>query len=144
MQIAPYPPLEAVRQLLRDENLPVSDLVRTPALRLYACGDGTRLSGVVGLERYGESALLRSLAVAAAARRQGLGAALLAHAEARARAGGVRDIYLLTTSAEPFFTRRGYTRSERASAPQSIRNTREFTTLCPDDAVLMHKALADD
>lgn len=144
LHIAPNPPLAALRRLLRDENLPVSDLANSPALKLYACGDGNRLSGVVGLEHYGETALLRSLAVAAAARRQGVGAALLAYAETRARAGGARDIYLLTTTAEAFFARRGYARSERSSAPQAIRDTREFTSLCPGNAVLMRKALTGD
>ena len=36
---------------------------------------------------------------------------------------GVRDLYLLTMTAEHFFAARGYQKIDRAKAPQSIQGT---------------------
>ncbi len=86
-------------------------------------------------------ALLRSLAVAAHVRGRGVGRALLADAERYARSHEVKDIYLLTTTAERFFARAGYERVERDSAPREIQQTEEFSTLCPATSALMRKRL---
>ena len=97
--------------------------------------------GCVGLERYGENGLLRSLAVEPDYRRQGLGARLLAAIEARAASGVVRTLYLLTTTAESFFAARGYTVTDRNNVPEAIGGTSEFQSMCPDSAVCMAKRL---
>ena len=96
-----------IKTLLAECGLPEQDL--TPAhmddfLSLVA---GGRLTGCIGLEIYGETALLRSLAVGPGWRGRGYGAQLLAAAEAHAAARGVRTLYLLTTTAERFFTAHG-------------------------------------
>jgi len=77
----------------------------------------------MGLELYDAEALLRSLVVRGAARSSGLGTALVAHAENYARLHGVHSLYLLTTTAEAFFARRGYHRIDRTVAPAVIRST---------------------
>jgi len=64
---------------------------------------------------------------------------LLAHAEDEAEKRGAREIYLLTTTAEAYFSRRGYTRVERASAPTAIAATRQFSDLCPSSSSFMVK-----
>ena len=96
---------------------------------------------MIGLEGYGAVALLRSLAVAPAWQGRGLGAALLAHAERAARQRGVQALYLLTTTAEAFFARRGYVRLPREAAPPILRQTAEFAALCPARAACLTKAL---
>jgi amino-acid N-acetyltransferase len=98
-------------------------------------------SALVGLEIYGEAALLRSLVVSAAARTQGLGSALVRHAEEYAAAHQVRALYLLTSTAEAYFERRGYRRIDRSEAPPSIQSTREFASLCPSSSAFMIKRL---
>lgn len=70
--------------------------------------------------------------------------ALVAKAEGHAKAHGVEEVYLLTTTAEGFFARLGYERVEREGAPESIRGTKEFSSICPSSAVLMRKLLRDD
>jgi amino-acid N-acetyltransferase len=60
----------------------------------------------VGLEPCGQDALLRSLVVAPDERAHGLGTSLVEHAEQEARKRGLRALYLLTTTAEGFFSRR--------------------------------------
>lgn len=133
---------ESARQLLSACGLPIDDL-QAPAnhLRLFGCRCEGQLLGLVGLEMHGPDVLLRSLAVAEAARGQGLGQLLAAHAEQYAAAQGAQAIYLLTTTAEDFFAKRGYSLAERADAPQAIAATRQFSGLCPAAAAFMRKRL---
>jgi mannose-6-phosphate isomerase-like protein (cupin superfamily) len=58
-------------------------------------------------------------------------------AESHARNLGVRRLYLLTTTAEAYFAKRGFERCAREAAPAAIRQTREFRSLCPDTAACM-------
>ncbi len=132
----------AVRALLAAAGLPVADLTAARLNDLWGSSDGADLSGVVGLEVCGEVALLRSLVVAPDWQGLGLGSALLAHAERAARQLGIAALYLLTTTAEAFFARRGYVRIPREVAPPVIQQTTEFAALCPASAACMTKPLA--
>ena len=136
------PRLAAVQALLGESQLPASDLTEAHLEHFIGCGSAEALDGVVGLELYPPYALLRSLAVAAAERGNGLGSALLADAERHARSRGVTEIYLLTNSAERFFERKGYQHVPRESAPPAIRATQEFAALCPASSAFMRKRLA--
>jgi amino-acid N-acetyltransferase len=135
------PPQSSVVALLEAEGLPASDLTEAHLQHFFfTATDGTP-SALVGLEIYGRDALLRSLVVSAAARTQGLGSALVLHAEQYAAAHEVRALYLLTTTAESFFEHRGYRRIDRAEAPSAIQSTREFAGLCPASSAFMIKRL---
>jgi amino-acid N-acetyltransferase len=140
--IYPRPDPAAVRNLLTAAGLPTADLTAAPLADFWGCGDGADLIGVVGLEIYGTVALLRSLAVAPAWQGQGLGSALVAHAEQAARQRGIAALYLLTTTAEAFFARRGYVRLPREAAPPVLHRTAEFAALCPASAVCLTKTWA--
>jgi amino-acid N-acetyltransferase len=107
----------------------------------FYAGSSDRPQGLVGIEIHGADALLRSLVVAPGMRATGLGTALVRRAESHARAQGVRGMYLLTTTAELFFARRGYARRGRAEAPAGIRATREFADICPASSIFMFKSL---
>lgn len=135
-----------VRQLLEQAGLPVADLGPDQLMDfLVAERPGTGRSetlGIVGLQRFDQTALLRSLVVDADDRKSGLGRRLVAAAEANACFAGVKDLWLLTIDAERYFESLGYKMMSRESAPDSIRNTREFSGLCPDGAYLMRKILA--
>jgi amino-acid N-acetyltransferase len=140
--IQPIETDEQVQQLLAACNLPTDDLQDAANnLRLFGSRADGHLLGLVGLEMHGADALLRSLAVAYAARGQGLGDELLAYAERQAAIHGVQTLYLLTTTAEVFFAQRGYRLSERATAPRAIAATRQFCGLCPATAAFMRKRL---
>ncbi len=134
--------LPSIRALLAAAGLPGEDLAPAHLDSFWVGHDAAGLLAVVGLEPRGRAALVRSLAVRADGRGQGIGAALLAHAEAQARAMGVEALYLLTTTAERFFATRGYAGTERDAAPPEIRATAEFAVLCPASAVCMSKRLA--
>jgi len=129
-----------VEGLLAENDLPVADLFGKLDC-LYVWEAGSEPVGVGGLERYGEVALLRSVAVEASARGAGHGTALCEDLLDRARAEGVSTVYLLTTTAGAFFDRLGFERVDRASVPEPIRETEEFADLCPSAAVCMRREL---
>jgi amino-acid N-acetyltransferase len=141
MDIFAKPNEAAVKQLLSESGLPIEDITGQHLLHFFGCGSGPELEGVIGLELFSEVALLRSLAVASSRRGTGLGSRLVAHSERHARDQGVQSLYLLTTSAEKFFLRRGYTRIPRDEAPTAIKGTKEFSGICPVSSVFMVKHL---
>lgn len=130
----------AIRALLADHGLPVEDL-ETAAIDFILAVESDHVLGVVGLEAFDGTGLLRSLSVRAERRGAGLGAALLQAVEARACARGLRQLVLLTQTAEPFFARHGYATIERASAPASVQTSGEFRSICPASATCMSKSL---
>lgn len=131
-----------MRRLLEEAALPTADLTPEHLEHFFGCGARDAPDGVVGIELHGREALLRSLVVAKTVQNSGRGGALVDAAERYARDKGARRMYLLTTTAEPFFARRGYRTLAREAAPESIRATDEFTTLCSSSAKLMTKTLA--
>lgn len=141
MNIYRNPPESGVRGLLTQANLPTSDLSPEHLEHFFGCGTEQTPKAIVGLEIYGKVALLRSLAVARDCRGIGCAKALVAEAERHARSQGVSELYLLTTTAERFFERLGYQRAARESAPPPIRETQEFSGLCPSSSAFMVKIL---
>ena len=131
--------LSQVKTLLEANGLPTSDV--SPEVRLLGEHVGSRLVGVVGLEARGGVGLLRSLAVEPGRRGAGLGSELVTAIERLAVATGVTDLYLLTTTAEDFFARRGYQCLPREAAPSGIRETTEFSSICPASSTFMTKRL---
>jgi amino-acid N-acetyltransferase len=58
-----------------------------------------------------------------------------------ARLQGAEYLFLLTTTAREFFLKENYTLVDRNSVPLSIKETSEFTGLCPSSATVMRKQL---
>jgi amino-acid N-acetyltransferase len=135
------PPLAAAAALLSSADLPSSDLCTGQVEHFFYSGSSTDPTGLVGLKFHGAHALLRSLVVRSNARSAGLGGALLERAERHAKECGAQTIYLLTTTAEQFFRRRGYVSVDRQDAPAAIRATSEFAHLCPASSAFMAKTL---
>lgn len=131
--------LGGLAALLTAAGLPVSDLAE-PGRVFFQFDDGA-LAGFGGIEGDGPDRLLRSLVVPADRRGQGLGSAMLAALETRARGLDVARLHLLTTTAAQFFAANGYAAADRARAPASIAASREFTALCPASAAYLVKAL---
>src|SRR5689334_22732873 len=109
--------LPAIVALLGDAGLPCQDLTAAHVAGFLVAAGGNAVLGIVGLERYGENALLRSLAVRRENRSTGLGAQLADAMEEHARQAGVAALYLLTTTAADFFRHRGYEVIDRAASP---------------------------
>lgn len=134
--------LAAVEQLLVREGLPV-DGVGENFGDFMVAEEGADIAGVIGIERYGATALLRSAAVSSDSRGTGLGRQLVNTILERAAADGVRDVYLLTTTAAEYFPRFGFIETPRSDAPDALRASHEFQGACPATAVLMKHSLTD-
>jgi amino-acid N-acetyltransferase len=142
--IRPRPSLAAAKVLLAAANLPTGDLTASHCEHFFYWGPADEPTGLVGVELFGDVALLRSLAVSADARSSGMGTALVRHIENYAASQGVRTLYLLTTTAERFFTRLGYGSVAREAAPPAIRSTPEFAGICPASSAFMSKQLQEN
>ena len=141
MNLYRHPPAAAAKALLAAAGLPTADLAAEHFTHFIATGPAHAPEALIGLQPYDDVALLRSLVVSPEARGTGYGSALLAEIEAYAQQLGVRELYLLTNTAETFFSHRGYSSVERAGVPEVIRQTAEFSSLCPASAVCMHKRI---
>ncbi|MFM0347298.1 arsenic resistance N-acetyltransferase ArsN2 [Paraburkholderia sp. RL17-347-BIC-D] len=131
-----------IKDLLVANGLPSTD-VSAALLNDFWVIENTAgiLVGSIGLERYGQNSLLRSLAVAQPARNAGIGAMLVAHVERMAFANGITQLWLLTTTAAEFFQRKGYEIVDRSLAPLELQTSSQFANLCPATAVCMVKSL---
>ena len=130
--------LATVQALLQRSGLPLEGVDPGALTGFIVAESSGMLVGVVGLEIYRESALLRSAAVEERWRGTGVGRALIDAALARARERGIRDVYLLTTTAEHYFPRFGFCCVGRESVPAAVQASAEFQGACPSSAVVMH------
>lgn len=129
---------EAVRAFLRVCALPEAGLDGHWSTAWTAADpDSGDILGTVALEIHGESALLRSLAAREDWRSRGLGSALFEFAVAQARERGLQSMGLLTTTAAPFFARRGFAAVGWDDMPSSLRASAEFQGACPSSAQAM-------
>jgi amino-acid N-acetyltransferase len=132
--------LGKVSELLTDARLPLDGVADCIKQFIVAESDGSMV-GSIGLERYGDYALLRSAAVAESHRGRGIGRKLVDALLTRARADGVKSIYLLTTTADAWFPEFGFTTIDRSWVPEEVTASREFRGACPSSAIVMRKNL---
>lgn len=125
----------AIADLLTKYDLPLDGVEQHLRDFLVAVAPDGGLAGVVGLEHYGSVGLLRSLAVATPGMR--LGERLTRAVLTVARAHGMRQVVLLTTTAAGYFPRFGFRPIARDAAPLAVRASAEFQGACPDSAVVM-------
>ena len=134
--------LSAVESLLTASDLP-TDGVRDNFSGFVVADDDGAIAGAIGLEKYGSVALLRSAVVAPDHRGTGVGRKLVEQLLERAEEAGVDELFLLTTTAEKYFPRFGFTRTTRATVPEAVKASAEFRGACPDTAVVMTRPLGE-
>jgi len=134
--------LSAVESLLTASDLP-TDGVRDNFSGFVVADDDGAIAGAIGLEKYGSVALLRSAVVAPDHRGTGVGRKLVEQLLERAEEAGIDELYLLTTIAEKYFPRFGFTRTTRATVPDAVKASAEFRGACPDSAVVMTRPLGE-
>ncbi|HZS05857.1 MAG TPA: GNAT family N-acetyltransferase [Blastocatellia bacterium] len=127
-----------VLALLRETGLPEEGVAEHFDNFLIA-RDGPRLTGCIGMERYGDVALLRSLAVVPDRQRDGLGKMLTARLLEDAQSAGVREVILLTTTAKDFFAHHfGFIPTERTQFDDAFSSSPEWHLPHCSAAVCMH------
>ena len=135
------PQADAVRALLRSTGLPDADLENGADVEFLGLRAGDDLVAVGGVEVFDGVALLRSVATDERWRGRGLAGRLVRRLEGMLLDRGIEEVFLLTTTAAPFFEKRGYLRTGRDEVPLAIRQTAEFTSLCPSSATVLMLAL---
>lgn len=136
----PGPDLALLSAALRGAGLPDGDIA-LPGRLFWRLGDGEGPVAFGGLEVHGADGLIRSVVVNGPNRGTGLGRIMVEALEHQARLRGVTRLWLLTTGAEPVFTRLGYGRADRAAAPPAIAASAQFAGICPASAVCMMRTL---
>jgi amino-acid N-acetyltransferase len=125
-----------IKKLLVASGLPVAGVdehwktfvVARDRGQVVACG---------GSEPYETAALIRSIAVAADHRSHGLGRRIVRQLLDRLASRGLREFYLLTTTAEEYFKKRGFKTIDRDEVHPQLLRSREFQDACPANAVCM-------
>lgn len=130
----------AVAALLREASLPL-DGAQDHLTDFWLAFKHSTLVGCAGLERYGTVGLLRSVAVRELFRGQGLGQALTERVLSQAKHEGLQQVVLLTETAQGFFPKFGFAPIGRAQVPPPALASVEFTTACPESALVMMRAL---
>ena len=126
--------------LLNSFGLPTDD-VESSDIEFYVIESEEQIVGCIGLEEFGNVGLLRSLAVNTKFQGKGVGIKLVTHLENVGADKALTHMYLLTETAEEFFSKHGYNKIRRELAPMALKTSSEFSHLCPDSAVLMMKKL---
>jgi len=126
--------------LLRAEGLPTDDLPQKLENFVLSIEE-EGISGVCGLEIYSKYGLLRSLAVVKTHCNKGIAGQLIRQIEQNAVSNGLRNIYLLTETASAYFLNKGYENVARENVPEEIKQSTEFSHVCPVSAIVMKKDL---
>jgi len=131
--------LRELTHLLAAAALLIDDL-KEPGRTFFRLEDDGGLIGYGGWQGCASDRLLRSLSYPPGEARNwdALGVAII---EQMALQAGVSRFYLLTDTAAAFFRSAGYQVADRRDAPQTIRASKEFKSLCPASASYMVKDL---
>ena len=138
VSISPASPadIEAIKELLELNDLPVAG-VDDHWKTFIVARDGVQIVGCGGSEAYRNAALIRSIAVAPSYRSRGVGRQIVRQLLDRLSALGVREFYLLTTTAADYFRKRGFKKCDRDEVNPQLLASREFQDACPASATVM-------
>lgn len=134
--------IEAIKAILVANDLPtagVDEHWRT----FVVARDGARIIACGGAEAYATAALIRSIAVLPEYRRRGLGRRIVRQLIDRLASRGLREFYLLTTTAEKYFRKRGFRKIDRDEVHPQVLASREFQDACPKSAICMRLRMLD-
>ena len=99
--------------------------------------DAGRVVGCAALEVHEGVALLRSVAIDPVYRSRSLGQQLVEAQLNKVRKLGFQEVYLLTETAQNYFTRFGFHLVERAAVAPAIHSSIEWISACPESAQAM-------
>jgi len=132
--------LAKIYRFLEDNGLPTSGVDKCVEDFVVAQDRDGSWVGIAGLEVYGESGLLRSVAVDGRFRGVGQGRALVNAVLKNAKSKGVETVYLLTDNAESYFGGLGFEVVDRKDVDEAVKASVEFGEMCAS-AAAMRKTL---
>lgn len=130
--------LAEILSLVAAVDLPSDGIEQYLGGFLVARDQQGNLLGTIGMERHGQVGLLRSAAVSPALQRAGLGTMLVSRLIANAKAAGISEILLLTSTARVFFEKRfGFSIASRGEYDSVMSGSPEWSLPRCSSAVLM-------
>ena len=130
--------LRDILDLLSQVQLPHDGVAENVRTFLIARDESSRLIATIGLERHGNTALLRSAAVAPEFQGCGIGSRLTEQLLQQATNEGVERVVLLTTTARDFFGRRfGFCETPRIEYDKELSESSEWNLPRCSSAVCM-------
>ena len=136
--------LREVLDLLSQVQLPHDGVAENLNGFLVARYESSRLVATIGLERHGNTALLRSAAVALEYQGCGIGSRLTEQLLQRAKDNDVERVVLLTTTAREFFAQRfGFCETPRTAFDKDLAASSEWNLPRCSIAVCMRLDLRD-
>jgi len=136
IRAASHRDLKGIVSLLTAFGLPTIGITEH-LMEFLVADDAGEVVASAGTEVYGASALLRSVAVRRDYQGRGVARQLVGKVLDRVRIDGVRQVYLLTTTAASYFERLGFVRIPREQVDCAVQASLEFRELCCDTAIAM-------
>lgn len=127
---------QQIIELLENSNLPVKG-VKEILNNTFVAKNKDKIIGCAALELYNSTALLRSVAVNKLYQGKGIGLQLTMKSIDLAKSKSIKEIYLLTETAENYFTKLGFNKITRSEASKEIQNSEEFSAICPKSAIVL-------
>ena len=139
MSVAPLQHSERAlfAEALAAEGLVVDDLDEAGRRFFTFRDDRDTIIGFGGYEECGDSVLMRSMVILSDHRGRGFGRRMVEMVCRETAKTGHETIWLLTETAAPFFEKCGFSAVPRETAPAEIRQSRQYSGLCPASATLM-------
>lgn len=109
LRLARRDDVPGLSELIRSENFPVIEIEECLD-SFWVVEDRGQIVGCAGIERYGDTAVLRSVVVGPSLRGTGLGVRMTQAALDWARQDGAKTCFLFTFNADGFFARFGFER----------------------------------
>ena len=130
--------LRDILDLLSQVQLPHDGVAENVGAFLVARDESSRLIATIGLERHGNTALLRSAAVVPAYQGCGIGSRITENLLGRATKDGVERVVLLTSTANEFFAQRfGFCETSRTVFDKELAGSSEWNLPRCSSAVCM-------
>jgi amino-acid N-acetyltransferase len=130
--------LSEILDLLSQVELPHDGVAENVGAFLVARDESSRLIATIGLERHGNTGLLRSAAVAPNHQGTGVGSRLTERLLQHAKQDGVETVVLLTSTAQDFFGRRfGFCETSRTVYDKELAESSEWNLPRCSSAICM-------
>jgi amino-acid N-acetyltransferase len=130
-----------INQLLQNASLPMVDITHSTGCYFKSVNGNNKITGAIGLEIYGQFGLLRSLVVSTEYRNKGIAKLLVEEIEKQSASLNLKALYLLTTTADKYFEKKGFIHIQRNDVREEIKQSDEFKSICPVSATIMYKSI---
>lgn len=130
--------LQEVKKLLAASALPFEDIDHIITDFEVALVDN-KIIGAAGVEKHFPYMLIRSVVIDQTFRNKQIGYQMLHALMDKLNPENFNGFYLLTESASSFFTKLGFVPVLRENVPDEIKQTTEFSSICPSSAMVMYK-----